>query len=341
MMRSLFLFFLFTLSVVRAEVPFSLNNAQQVVVQNKVLLKIKGKPISVVDVIKKMDMLFYKQFPEYADSVQARYQFYVVNFEHMLASVIDDELILLDAVEKKIEVKDGDIRETMEELFGPDVVGKLDKIGLGYEEAWDLVKKDLIVRRMVQMMVKSRAAQEVSPKEIKRLYASLRQDHPEEEKWVYQVLTIESTDATCADAVSDLALSMLKEGKMALKDAASLLQGNQVEVRLSEEYQRKTSELSPAHKTVLEGMAKKSYSNCIAQTKGHVRLLRIFYLKERSQDETLSFAALEDKLREEAISAAVARHSVAYCEKLRRTYGLTENEMRRALPEDFQPFALR
>ncbi len=81
---------------------------QKIAVNNKILAKVNGKVISTVDIMKKMDMQFYKRFPQYVTSVEARYQFYLANWGHVLQEFIDKELILADAAESKIEVSSGD-----------------------------------------------------------------------------------------------------------------------------------------------------------------------------------------------------------------------------------------
>src|ERR1700733_15248143 len=66
----------------------------QIVVNNRIIAKINGKPISVMDLMKKMDILFYRQYPQYASLVMARYQFYQANWSYVLSEMIDKELIL-------------------------------------------------------------------------------------------------------------------------------------------------------------------------------------------------------------------------------------------------------
>src|SRR5262245_20569039 len=103
-------------------------------VKNRVLMKLNGKSITVMDVVRKMDLLFYRQFPDLAASSVARYQFYMAGWRTILEAVIDDQLILADAEEKKVEVTDGEVREELEQLFGPDTVLNLDKLGMSLDE---------------------------------------------------------------------------------------------------------------------------------------------------------------------------------------------------------------
>ncbi len=49
-----------------SNLDFSLDNSypQNIVINNRILLKVNGKSITVMDVVRKMDLLFYRQYPE-------------------------------------------------------------------------------------------------------------------------------------------------------------------------------------------------------------------------------------------------------------------------------------
>lgn len=326
---------------------FGSSEPQEILVNNRVLVKIDGKAISLVDVVHKMDYLFYRQFPHLASSLMARYQFYTINWRHMLSSVLDDHLIMQDAKEKKVdeEIKDGDIRETMEELFGPEVVISLDKMGLSYDEAWELVKTDLTVQQMNQMMVRSRAQHEVSPKRVKKHYDSVIKEQPVEDKWVYQTLTIESKDEEKGKTVAEKALALLSEEKKTLAELPAVLgQGDEeIVIRISEEFSRKEKELSPAHKAILQTLAVGTHSAPVLQSskKDGVMAYRIFYLKESEKGKQVPLQELEAKISQEILSKAMARHGDAYVQKLRKHYGITEAYLKAMIPENFEPFVLR
>ena len=65
----------------------------QITLHNRVLANVNGKPVTVMDVVKRMDILFLRQFPEYANSIGARHQFYMANWKRTLSELIDKELI--------------------------------------------------------------------------------------------------------------------------------------------------------------------------------------------------------------------------------------------------------
>ena len=69
---------LLTISPTRGNADSLLLGAEQpahVIVHNRILAKVNGKAISVVDIMKKMDILFYREYPQYTSSSQARFQF--------------------------------------------------------------------------------------------------------------------------------------------------------------------------------------------------------------------------------------------------------------------------
>lgn len=322
----------------------AMNEPKEIIINNRILLKIDGKPISLMDVVKKMDYLFYREYPHLASSTVAKYQFYSINWKQMLDAVINDRLILLDAKEKKMEeVTDGDIRQSMEEFFGPDVVITLDKLGLTFEEAWELIKTELIVRQMNGMMVRSRAQFEIIPKEVKKTYEKMISKMPIENKWIYQTLTIESSDSEKGKTAAGRAAALLSEQKLPLSDIANIVKEENISVRLSEEFERKDKELSTAHKAILQTLAIGSASAPVVQSskKDGAQVYRIFYLKECQEGKKVPLSEIEVKISEELMQKAISRHGESYSKKLRRHYGITEDYLKISLPENFEPFSLR
>src|SRR5262249_20356447 len=115
------------------------NENKKIFVNNRILAKVNGKAISIMDIMKKMDLLFYKQFPQYAGSTEARHQFYSLYWKNALQDSIDKELIMADAKEAKLEVTGGEIRQELEALFGPNIIANLDKAGISYDDAAEMI----------------------------------------------------------------------------------------------------------------------------------------------------------------------------------------------------------
>ncbi len=336
-----------TAPLLQPGVDFSLEGQEtpEITINNRILIKVNGKSISVLDVSKKMDLLFYRQFPAYATSPIARYQYYSANWRAILRSVIDDQLILADADEKKVEVTDGDVREELEELFGPDVVLNIDKIGLTYEEAWTLLKDELKVRQMNGMMVRSKAMHEVNPKAIRELYDTYVKSHPNDSFWTYRVLSIRGKDE---DAVTQLAARTYQQlaEESPIEAVVNQLQkscGEGINISLSEEYQRKDKELSLSHKAILQTLQAGTVSLPALQTdqKSKESIARLFLLNAYQKAAPSSFDVIKNQLQSELTQQAVERHAQAYIQKLRTHYGVTDDYVAERVPENLQPFALR
>ncbi len=332
-----FLVFMF-LSVATLQAAFQtaplFENDQNLVINNRVLLKINGKPISVMDVVRKMDLIFYRQFPELASSSAARYQFFTNGWEGMLGAVIDDHLIVADAEEKGIEIKEGEVREELESLFGPDVVFNLDKLGLTLEEALELLKMELTVQRMNMMMVRSKAITEVHPKQVYQRYEQMLKEHAPQDQWVYQVLSFRGEEH---EQLANEAFRFLNEQHLPFEEVIAIIGSPNVELSLSEDYEREEASLSLAHKAVLQTLTVGAFSAPLCKES----VSRIFCLKEFRVGEPTPFNSVAEKLKLELTQEASSRHNEAYRLKLRKHYGITPRYLKRVIPENFEPFALR
>lgn len=323
-------------------VPMDWSAPKGMIVNNRVLLKVNGKAISVLDVVRKMDLLFYRQFPDLSTSLVARYQFYTNSWQTVLMTVIDEQLMLADAAEKKIEVTDGDIREEIENLFGPNVVANIDKVGLTFAEARELIKNELIVRKMTGMMVRSKAVNEISPLEIRKRYEAYVKANPVEDEWDYRILSIRSVDPEKGSSVASLAYSLLEAQKAKLEELPKLLEAEGITVSLSERYARKESELSLAYKAILQTVAIGKASPPTMQTvKEGEAVTRLFILEEHKTAKQPTLAELEGRITREITEKAIGRHNYAYLTKLRAQYGITEQYISEMIPAGFQPFTVQ
>lgn len=319
-----------------SNLDFSLDNnyPENIVINNRILLKVNGKSITVMDVVRKMDLLFYRQYPELASSTTARYQFYMAMWRTMLGNVIDDLLIVADAEEKKLEVNDGEVREELENIFGPDVVLNVDKMGMTLSEAFDLLKTEITVQKMTSMLVRPKAMTEVQPQLVRQKYEEYQRTNPPTDRLVYQVLSIRGEEH---ERLADEAYHLLSEGH-SLKDAVERLTEWGADFSLSEEYSQSEKELSSAYKAVLATLGAGQYSQPISRSN---TLSRIFFLKDCKKEEAVSVTEIGDKLQQELLREATMRENMRYREKLRKHYGMTEPYLKTTIPDHLEPFALR
>jgi hypothetical protein len=315
-------------------------------INNRIIAKVNGKAISVFDIMKKMDVVFYQQFPQFSDSLPARFQFYSVNWKHVLQDLIDKELILADATEMKMEVSQGDIRQEMEEWFGPNILNTLDKLSLSYKEAWDMVANDMTMRRMLGARVNMQVLARVNPGDVRSAYEKFCEENNSAGQWTYQVVTLRHPDENEGRRVAELACEWLLEQKCSLVQLKERLQQleapSTVTCHISEEYQHEGSLISPAYMAVLEQMQPGTFSKPVAQTsraQGGV-VHRIFFLKDKTEGGVAALNEVEDTLKNQLISDAVSERTTAYLKRLRDHFDVNEESLQQMVPQDFEPFIL-
>jgi hypothetical protein len=314
---------------------------QKIAVQNSILTKVNGKTISMIDVKKRMDMVFHQNYPQFADSNQARAQFYETSWRHFLRDMIDNELIIADAIDKEIKITDGEIREVMEERFGPNVMQTLDKISLTYDETWKMVKNELIVQRMSWWFIQSKAVNSITPQDIRQSYRLYLKENPAYSEWTYRVVSIRVDQPN--EELSEQIYALLTESGKApevLGEELKKLETSGASIAVSNEFVAKTHELSDIHKASLSSLEPKNYSKPSFQMSRADKktVYRIFYLVDKTDFAAPTFEDLAQKLRNDLIQKAVAQESQGYLGKLRKHYGFDGNN---AAPEDLHPFSLQ
>ncbi|MFQ5729655.1 MAG: peptidyl-prolyl cis-trans isomerase [Waddliaceae bacterium] len=317
-------------------------------VNNRILAKVNGNAISVIDVMKKMDMLFYRQFPQYADLVEARYQYYQINWKHVLKEMVEKELLMADAQESKMEISNGDIRQEMETFFGPNIIANLEKAGLTYDEAWKMMKEDLTIQRMMTGRVTAKAIRTVTPSDIRAAYEEYAKENARQNAWRYQVITLRGEDQTASAEAANYSHRLLTEDNLPIAELKTKLQehsliGEKTSFTISEEFFLTEKEISEAHKNTLSSLKPNSFSIPIAQQSraNNAMVFRIFYLKEKVPGGNPPFHEVENKLKNMLIEKAIEKETIAYIDKLREHYDLQKNSPDRMFPEDLQPFALK
>ncbi|MGB7977639.1 MAG: SurA N-terminal domain-containing protein [Chlamydiales bacterium] len=325
-----------------AAAPFGEYSSEpKIAVQNAILAQVNGKTISMIDVKKKMDMVFYQSYPHLANSNEARLQFYEASWRRVLMDLIDNELIIADALDKEIKLTDGEIRESMEERFGPNVMQTLDKVGLTYEETWKMVKDEMMVQRMTWWFVQTKAINNVTPQDIRQAYRLHLEQHPPYSEWKYRVVSIRLDQPN--DPLSEKVYQILTgsgEAPAVAESQLKELEAPGVAISISNEFIAKTQELSEIHRASLESLTAGSYSKPSFQISkaDQKAVYRIFYLIEKNDFPAPSFEDLSQNLRNDLLQKALVQESEGYLGKLRKHYGFETDQ---AIPEDFHPFSLQ
>lgn len=322
------------------------NNNLDIIVHNRVLVKLNGKTISVMDVKKALDMYLYDHHPEVLNSTMQKYQFYNQNWKATLQELIENELILLEAEKLKIEIPAGDVREEMKLHFGPNVVKKLEDVGITYDEAKTLTQDEIIVKNLSWYRIWSRVLQLVTPETLKHSYEEYLVKNPAQDQWIYQTLTIRGLENEVAEEAAHVAYAVLNKSKD--QDLASVMQTlndslpKTVTVNLSDEFRLQSNELSSEYRSILERLTPLSVSEPIKQKSRSdgATVFRVFRLKEHQIGTPPSFEQLSPKLRNELIQKCSVEQRKEYFNNLRKLFCCEDITVEKIVDPSFQPFSL-
>jgi hypothetical protein len=322
----------------------AMEESHELVIYNRILAKVNDKTISVIDVMKKMDLFLQKYYPQLAGSKLARYQFYSSQWREYLTQMIDQELMIADAEKLEVKVTDAEVREELLTRFGPNIMTALDNIGLTYDEARKMIHDEMLVQRMVWFRVNSKALNKINSSHVREAYKQYCEKNPELEEWQYQVLSIRSPNKEASAALAARAFELLQSKLDPTKVADQLKTSEDaISVTLSPEMQADEKSISSTHKEVLKTLSENSFSPPIAQVSrvDSSVVYRIFYLKTHSKKVTPPFEKMADQLKDELLQDAASKENFQYISKLRDRLGYDEKHMTETLPKDFQPFAIR
>lgn len=321
---------------------FGPSEAGHIAINNRILANVNGKAISVIDLTKKMDILFYREFPEYAESLQAKFQFYQAHWKRTLQEFVDKELVLADAEENKLPITSGEIRQEMETMFGPNIITNLDKIGISFDEACKIVQGDITLQRMLYIRVHGKALRTVTPLDVRKHYEAFAKANITPDQWVYRVITVRNKNKNDALEVASGAHYLLTEQNVSLEDLQSemikaLRLTNKSQLTISEEFCHDEKSASEAYKTILSQMTPNSYSKPTEQkSRTKETVFRLFFLKEKIPGGAPEFADVQAKLKNELLEKVIATESKAYISRLRKHFNVQES-----IEENFQPFSLQ
>lgn len=329
-----------------SEVPLSIQKEpEELIIHNRILAQINGKTLSVIDVVKKMDLFLQKHYPDYFASKIARYQFYVSHWQETLDQIVDTELMIADAEKLAVTIPDAEVREEMLNRFGPNTMAVLSHLGLSYEEARHLIHDELLVQKMTWFRVNAKVLSRISSRDVKAAYARYLKEHPATDEWRYQVLSIHSHQPEDAQALAYSAFARLQEGQPwdLIVNGLKTQANPELSISLSPEFCSKDKDLSSSHKEVLSQLLVNSYSEPVAQTRRTDQsiVFRIFYLKGRTHKPAPAFETLSESIRNGLLQQAADTENGRYLKKLREQMGYDHTQIRQSLPEGFQPFALR
>lgn len=322
---------------------------KKIYINNRILNRVNGKPISTYDLMKKIDLVFYREYPEYTSSIEARSEFYAMSWKIILAELINKELILADANESKITVSSGDVRQELESSFGPNIIANLDKAGLTFDEAYKMMEEEIIIKRMKSGRVYAKAFWQVTPTRVRQAYEEFIQDpvNSRLNQWSYRMVTIKERTLEKSEETAKAAHQMLLDGTSLddlegkLKEANLLGKKGKVTVsntikqndqELSVDYLENLSQLSP-------GMYSKPFPN--KSRANNAMVYRILLLQDKIAGGVPTYKEMEPILKDRLLEQALEKETDVYLAKLRKHYHISENDIEAHIPADYEPFTLR
>ena len=315
--------------------------------ENRLLAQVNGKPVTIYDVMKKMDVMFYRQYPEYATNKQARYQYYQVSWKHVLKDLIEKELMMADAEESKLEVTASEVRQELEKSFGPNIIANLDKIDMNLDEAKEILQSEILIRKLMVYKVTGKAYRSINPQDLKNAYADWAKDNATPELFVYRVLTIrDGKDSEKGKSLSTLMHQWLKSGKGDFEEVKNYFEKlgvipSSTKITVSEPLKIAKEEMSPEVKKIIDELDVKSFSNPIAQKSRRDNSVswKIYVLDEVEKASIASFKEMEPKLRNDLMDKAITKEGKEYIDYLRSHYNVHDAYVSQ-LSQDFEPFNL-
>jgi hypothetical protein len=322
-----------------------MEQVQEIVVNNRILTKLNGKNISVLDVMKQMDVFLSRHYPQYMDSKTTRYQFYSSQWYPTLQQMIDHELMVTDAQTRDVKVSDGEVREEIQTRFGPNVMESLDQLGITYDEAREMVHQDMIVQRIQWVRVTSKVLQKVTSKEIKHAYQTFLQENPAKEEWKYQFLTIRAENEAAGQELAAKLADLKEKAQANLSAAVDLFKidlppESTVNLSVSQEFAFEDKAVSQAHRDVLSQMKPAEWSAPTSQlSRDGTTVVRIFHLKEHTKTKPPAFASIYNDLKNHLLNSAAEQENKVYVANLRKKFGFDDRSL--DIPPRFEPFAAR
>lgn len=322
---------------------FLCAESQDLVINNRILTTVNGKTFSVLDVVKQMDVFLNQHYPQYLDSPPAKMQFYTMQWKPTLQRMIDEELMLADAESREVKASDAEVREEIQNRYGPNVMGSLDRLGITYEEARKMVHKDLVVQKIQWLRVTAKVLSKVTTEVMKQAYEDHIVKNPPKEMWTYQFLTLRYDNVELALSLAEQIKDLQESSASVLSVAADIFKQKIPEdewkrLALSSDFVSEEKELSDAHRAVLSQMRPNSWSDpVVQQSRDGSKVVRIFHLKSHTKQEIPLFETMATGIRQELLNRFAEKEMDAYLARLHQRFNYNQSSL--DVPDHFEPFS--
>jgi hypothetical protein len=297
--------------IIAASSSFSYLPRGTIALNHRILAKVNNKPITTLDLVKKMDLAFYQLYRGAKPPASYRLAFYQESWRSFLDKMIEEELVLAEAENRKQTVSLPEVRKEIEEEFGPNVHQSILEAGLTYQEVIEMVTRSLTLEKMTGVW-HWKVEAEITPAKLIEAYQEENATSQNNTVYHFAVITIRGESEPELDKVANLLYSTIHEniGLLRNEETADLIISEAIEeqkgllsqgmtLSLSKTYDQNSKELNPEWATVLEALGDGQISQPIsmrsARDKGGV--WRLFYLKKAERTQPLEFSQMEGALR--------------------------------------------
>ena len=287
--------------------------------------------------------MLYEMDTHILESSVHRYQVYMGNWEITLDEMISDELILLDASQKEVNISEGEIREKFDERYGPNVMQSLAKLNLSFEEAREMIRNEIIVRQLMGFKVHSKIFQSITPDVIRSSYRIYVKENPPTDQWEYQMLSIRGASGEACKKLATKIHSLLREGDKGLEEVYREQETEEsgVSVSLSSDLAGDSKVLSEAHIEILKGLQPGGFSEPITQiSRDKSTVHRIFHLKSKDQREPEPFEVMYEPIKNQLLNKEFEKETESYIAHLKEYFNFREHSAIIPIPKEYQPFTL-
>jgi hypothetical protein len=246
-----------------------------------------------------------------------------------------------------MKITHAEVRQEIEKMFGPDIMGNLDKAGLSFDEAWKMTETDLTIRRTLSARVHSKAVKHVTPQRLRSFYVDYAKENQKEACWDYRVITVRGKDsASCLKTAQNI-VTVLEDKEISLerlqkelKKRELLIKGTTISV--TEEMKHTKQEIAEDLQEKIASLSANTYSEpleLISKKTGKM-VYRILYVNNHTQGGVPAFKDIEARLQNFLVGQEIQKETVTYLAKLRKRYSDKENTLEELLPKEFTPFTL-
>lgn len=293
----------------------------KIFIENRVLATVRGEAITVVDVAKKLDMIFYQQFAQYRGQNEVRYQFYQANWRKALDELIERKLAILLAEEKQITLSNGDVREELEALYGPNVLLALHEENISLDEAQQMLREDLLYRRVLAYFVQVPIYSAITPSVLKKAYEEKAVELSSQKGWVWRSITLKGKNGAITEKSADALYEKLSRREVKLRDLVQQ-KDDEVEISVSSQYRSHEKDISSSVASILKELPLATFSKPVSVSLkgGEGKGFRIYIVDDYIAPQVPQLFEMEGELRGEIALPEVLQKSQEFFTELRKQY---------------------